>query len=206
MYHDFLFALLGHPGDIFYPRIEDGHWATNPSFTLFHPSERHLIDEILRDLSANYALLFSFANSRIKSVYISAFQQALLKHVIEPYQSAIAELEMFIVKNASGFKRAESDALTVPIAYFSSKLSNFRLLIPHIAEFVRKNGLNSDNERIIGQSIAIIDSLHEVLQTTGLPPIRQVFFKITSEMRMLIYRQLVAWTCFGKILDPHSEF
>ncbi|XP_020101980.1 gamma-tubulin complex component 4 [Ananas comosus] len=226
MLHELLLALLGFTGDFVvdsrdrYETLAAGAGAgasdgeptfeLAPDLSFIHPSERSVIERLIR-LGFYYRELNRFATTSRDLSWIqssvdiplpqpsksqrgrkgSAYRRAIANGIVEilsVYRAAVLQVEQNLL----------SDPLPI-LATVTRGLSKFEVLLPPLFELITE----IEREDIRGgQLLNLLDKRCHC----GVPELQNCIQRLLWHGHQVLYNQLASWMVYGILQDPHGEF
>ncbi|GAB1600359.1 gamma-tubulin complex component 4-like [Argonauta hians] len=200
MLHQLLFALSGHPGDIF---VYDGDKIqVQKGFPFLHSAEVKSLNRLCQlatHLKAfqDFISKYSFCNFHIDrtnlrtgdlyGLYLMSLCRGL-NIIVEDYQNDLLKLEESALADPH-----------FPISEVLLKLQHYELLFPAVSSFL------TELKQHEAHGCYILDRIHKV-SISGLPIVKHTFERLLSLCHGPLFKQLCDWMLYGKLLDPYKEF
>ncbi|KAL1916526.1 uncharacterized protein VTP21DRAFT_5717 [Calcarisporiella thermophila] len=186
MLHELLFAMSGHPGDVFISTPTT--FQVTPDFPLLHNSEIHALNR-LAHLGFCYFQLSEFiAHTRNrKGFYLQSLSTAL-HNALGTYRCALLECEKGIISSKSG-----------TLSMLEAEFALHEIVLPALLGLVNE----IKDKKVAG--CRILDVVADRTQT-GVPEIKSVMMRILKACHAVFYQQIAAWMMYGQLRDPHAEF
>ncbi|KAJ1982217.1 hypothetical protein H4R35_000388 [Dimargaris xerosporica] len=231
MLHELLFALSGHPGEVFVKTADT--FQVSPHFPFLHPSERATLDDILQVAHACYEIRrftdqpipagsngsngtpvgYHGPSTMADSLYLVTLQRALRHYVLQPYEQALVALEQQILREELYVRSA------TPLSYIHSQVrpydllfANVMRLIGHIRASHQTSGIDNtvltlDSDMPSGpiRGTRVLDALHSACRS-GVPAVTATMKQLYDHCSHIFWRQTLAWMGYGTLVDPSGEF
>ncbi|KAJ1973825.1 hypothetical protein H4R34_004944 [Dimargaris verticillata] len=231
MLHELLFALSGHPGEVFVKTTDT--FQVSPHFPFLHPSERATLDDILQVANAYYEIRqftdqpiptdgkgtsstsveHHGPSTRADSLYLVALQRGLRHYVLQPYEQALVALEKQILSEELYVRSA------TPLSYIHSQVRPYDLLFTNTMRLIGRIRTSHQTSGIDNAVLTfdtdlpaspirgarVLDALHSACRS-GVPVVTATMKLLYDHCVHIFWRQALAWMGYGTLVDPNGEF
>nr|CCA15038.1 gammatubulin complex component 4 putative [Albugo laibachii Nc14] len=207
MHHELFLALFGHVGDLIDVR-SDGYYI-RPAISILSDAQKVQVNRLL-NLGFNYTILQEFVriaqtSTSYASVYVTGLSHGI-ECYLEKYGHKVVQLEESIL----------SSKVVTPIPQLMYELQDFIEIFPELRKLVEmihpsscKLAIREEEGQIIEEKTIAGASLLELLHglsLTGYPRIRKCIHHLQQCCHRILYKQMISWMIYGKLLDPYQEF
>ncbi|EKX47658.1 hypothetical protein GUITHDRAFT_106647 [Guillardia theta CCMP2712] len=204
VYHEVLFALLGHPGSIVCEAEDESNkgYVVNKHAKFLADSEK-VKWELLTRIAAigyNYSVINSFIkdvqqnmeeekpkDANHKGLYLRAFVSGL-NEMLDVYRSTVLRVEQALIEDPG-----------LSLTYLLSEAADFEILFPYVKTLIQDIGKLKSH----GCQMLDLVSKHSC---SGISVVQYALEKVLGRMNIVLYSQVSAWMIYGILSDPHGEF
>ncbi|RKP36278.1 gamma-tubulin complex component protein [Dimargaris cristalligena] len=216
MLHELLFALAGHPGEVFV-KTKD-RLQVSPHFPFLHPSETAALNEILQVANAYYELTefcshapsnppiaASTSDPATPSLYFTTLQRAVKEIVLQPYEGHIVDLEARILREEEYARSA------TPLTYIRSETEPYQVLFANTLALVGQvksayaNAPDTPSPVPDYRGARLLDAIRSACNS-GIPEVASAMRRIYHHCCRVFWNHTMAWMVYGTLVDPSQEF
>lgn len=185
-----MLMLNGYSGTLFNTR-EDGCFELCETMAnmAICDSEKEILKPLI-EVGSIVANLNKFTDERnCSSVYYNAIK-ASVENCLKDYRNTLINLEEKILEGPNGI---------IGMMAIHASLLPYQLLLNRLKAFV-------DSIKLQKLNCLLIDTVKHHETHCGIPKAIAAFNTIYEDVIQVLFKQLVSWMIFGKLLDPFNEF